>query len=137
MEVAGSPETYGCPRCGAVSAWFCRHCGSRTPGMPTIEGMCSLCRTKTFVGGGDMDRCTEPGCAKTAAEHRTEFRSGLARWGERQGRMKQVLGRVVPPGDLDRPAAAWSDQDRTQRAMDALTAYREHLRRQSDAEVPF
>ena len=141
-ERVAEPSTYPCPTCGAVSVWFCHGCGDRGVGVPTIAAsdgrrLCSSCRMAMVQPSRDDARCTEPGCGQTAAQHRGEFHAILATWAAKARQHRQMLTRRVPSGELDRPAAAWSDEERTQRAMDALTAYREHLRRQSDAEVPF
>src|SRR5262249_47496768 len=47
VERAGQPETYACPSCGAISAWFCQQCGHRGAGV-VVHGdgrrLCSSCR---------------------------------------------------------------------------------------------
>ena len=52
-HVAGNPDTYLCPRCGARSAWLCWRCGARVGGgilEVNDERICAHCHQRDLEG---------------------------------------------------------------------------------------
>ena len=71
------------------------------------------------------ERCTKPGCNKTAADHIAEAKALIPRVFARL-----TGGARLPTSEMDRPAAAWGPTERMQRATQELARYREHLKAQ-------
>ena len=83
---------------------------------------CHLAYLGRRASGDPTERCTEPGCDKTAADHIAEAKAIIPRVFTRLTGVARL-----PALELDRPAAAWSPQERMTRADQELARYREHL----------
>lgn len=145
-----------CPECGGVvrknvckscgwradsesksSAKLCGSCGESftfwtqlTPGEDGIL-RCAKCHMgyleRRAHGTTDATRCPEPGCGKTVGEHRAEFRALCEQMAAQLNARAAMLRREVKRNDLDRPAAAWDERERQERATRALDEFRRHL----------